>query len=146
LCSYNIEGLFDILLELNHVKDIGEVFHELLEVDNTIAIDVGCHCNGDDLLLCQVDVGALCQALCVFGEVKSAVHVSVVLLEGSEKLHGVQSFVNRVNYFFLSMLFLMDLINLLFFNHGIKLKVLINENLADFGKLTIRNLSITITV
>jgi hypothetical protein len=38
------------------------MFHELLEVDDTVAVDVGEHGYGDDLLLGEIDVGALGEA------------------------------------------------------------------------------------
>ena len=122
------------------------MFHELLEVDNTITVNVSSHCDCDDLLLGQIDAWALREAPSILGEVKGAIHVTVVLLKSSEELHGVKGLDSWMLHLLLAVLLLMDLVNLLFLAHLVKLEVGVDELSAYLGKLPVWDLTVAIAV
>ena len=55
-------------VEIDQVHDVGEVLHEFFEINLAVLVQVSCQTSCYNLLLSQLDIGALLETLCVLGE------------------------------------------------------------------------------
>lgn len=119
------------------------MFHELFEVDVTVAVQVSGHGESDYLCFGQINLRAFCQALCVLCELESAIHISVILFECAEKLVHVK----LLRHWMLDWLLFGDhFVNVLLLDHRIKVELRLDILCAYLGELLIWNHSIAVAV
>lgn len=85
--SHSVDLLLEIkvravesILNSNHAQAVTEVFHEFLEVDALVPVDVSSQAQRDDLFLGEGDFGIL-QTLNVLVNLEESVLVAIVLLK-----------------------------------------------------------------